>query len=491
MAHGISLARWQNIRSLVRAALALMGPIAPGRHLGGLKPDWAALYLQLPDRPLRSGLSRLFHHCSATGIPPSRFDRAAFDGFVESLGNSLLKDPAGTVRTSQRAWAKARSLIPDWPAVDIQGSASGAARTYALPWTDFQASLVTDIRKWLSRLGTPDLLDDGDFMPVRPRTLATREAELRRFVSAVVLSGQDITTLCSLADVVNPKVVKIGLQFHLTRRCIERGGEAPSDLASTAGVLLAIARHWARSPPEHIAEISRMVRRLRPRRVGMTRKNRDRLRPFDNPEVARKLIDLPQLLMCKADSSKRPAAGARLAAHATAIELLLVAPMRLANLAALDIDRHLVQPKHNAKAMTVVIHGSEVKNGRDLEYPLPERTVRLLKLYCDRFRPVLAGAESTALFPGRGGKPMEAGGLSRLVAAEVRAHLGLAVHVHLFRHITAKLYLDQFPGDLETVRRALGHDSTASTAAFYTGLDTPAALRYFDAVVLGHGSRRS
>jgi site-specific recombinase XerC len=395
------------------------------------------------------------------------------------------------VKATQRAWAKAAAMILHWPAVDIGRPTSGAGRTYALPWTDFPATLVADVRSWLARLGTSDFLDGGDFTPVRPRTLQTREAELRRFVSALVLSGQEITTLRSLADVVDPKVVKIGLQFHLARRSIERGGEAPSDIASIAGVLLAIARYWVKSPPEHIAEISRMVRRLRPRRVGMTRKNRDRLRPFDDPAAARQLVDLPQVLMRKAAGSNRPAAGARLAAHAVAIELLLVAPMRLANLAALDIDRHFVRPTHDPNAMAVVLPGAEVKNGRDLEYPLPERTVSLLKLYCDRFRPVLAGADSTALFPGRGGRPMEAGGLSQLVAAEVRQHLGLAVHVHLFRHITAKLYLDQFPGDLETVRRALGHGTTASTAAFYTGLETPAAVRHFDAVILGHGSRRS
>jgi hypothetical protein len=40
---GISRGRWNNIRSLLRTALALVQPISPGRHRNDLLPEWLAL----------------------------------------------------------------------------------------------------------------------------------------------------------------------------------------------------------------------------------------------------------------------------------------------------------------------------------------------------------------------------------------------------------------------------------------------------------------
>jgi integrase len=60
----------------------------------------------------------------------------------------------------------------------------------------------------------------------------------------------------------------------------------------------------------------------------------------------------------------------------------------------------------------------------------------------------------------------------------------LRVHPHLFRHLGAKLYLDANPGEYETVRRVLGHRSLQTTIDFYTGLETPAAVRHFDKTIL-------
>jgi site-specific recombinase XerD len=58
------------------------------------------------------------------------------------------------------------------------------------------------------------------------------------------------------------------------------------------------------------------------------------------------------------------------------------------------------------------------------------------------------------------------------------------VHPHLFRHIGAKLFLDDNPGAYEVVRRVLGHRAIATTTNFYTGLETAAAVRHFDATIL-------
>jgi hypothetical protein len=58
---GFSKARWNNIRSLLRAALELVTPVSPGRHLTPLSPAWQALWDRLPMRRLKNRLSRLMH----------------------------------------------------------------------------------------------------------------------------------------------------------------------------------------------------------------------------------------------------------------------------------------------------------------------------------------------------------------------------------------------------------------------------------------------
>ena len=48
LALGFSKGRWNNLRSLLRAALELVVPMAPGRHLAPLSPAWQALWDRLP-----------------------------------------------------------------------------------------------------------------------------------------------------------------------------------------------------------------------------------------------------------------------------------------------------------------------------------------------------------------------------------------------------------------------------------------------------------
>ena len=63
---------------------------------------------------------------------------------------------------------------------------------------------------------------------------------------------------------------------------------------------------------------------------------------------------------------------------ALAIEILLVAPMRLRNLSRLELGRHLQQAGRGRNShWAIVIPGEEVKNGQPIELPLPERSVQL------------------------------------------------------------------------------------------------------------------
>jgi integrase len=226
-----------------------------------------------------------------------------------------------------------------------------------------------------------------------------------------------------------------------------------------------------------------IVRRLDTGRRGLTETNRARLRPLDDPSNAAALLRLPRRLISIAARNRQPRQGAIQAQIAVAIEILIMAPLRISNLVHLDLERNLVRPGRS-KALHIVIAREQVKNREPLEYPLPAESVELIERYLRDFRPRLASAGSTALFPGEQGKPKRRNTLGKQISDTIRAHTGMPMHPHLFRHAMAKLFLDANPGAYEVVRRTLGHRSIDTTTAYYTGLETPAAVRHFDQTLL-------
>ena len=302
---------------------------------------------------------------------------------------------------------------------------------------------------------------------------------MRAFASAVVRMGQDPATLTSLSDLVEIETFKTGLRFLLGRE----DGTSTTAIADVATVLKAVARHHVRVAPDHLERMGGIVRRLATARPGLTETNRNRLRPFDDRQNIGALLLLPAELMRRARRHPNAQRGAVLAQMAVAIEVLLMAPIRMSNLVNIDVKRHLVRSGRNG-ALHIVIGADEVKNREPLEYPLPSESIDLLERYLREFRPLLTAGENTALFPGVKGGAKNQAFFSTQIARTIRAHTGLRVHPHLFRHIAAKLFLDANPGAYEVVRRVLGHRSIDTTVGFYTGLETPAAVRHFDKTIL-------
>ena len=246
--------------------------------------------------------------------------------------------------------------------------------------------------------------------------------------------------------------------------------------------LKAIARHHVRVDAQHLERMAAVIGRLDPPKRGLTAKNRSRLRPLDDPKTALALVQLPAKLMALAEREQRTRCARRgWRRRRSRIEILLMAPIRIGNLGTLDVERHLIRPNRTGKALHIVIESSEVKNREPLEYPLPPGSVELIERYLTQFRPALAPAGSTALFPGGSQGCKHGNTLREQIADAVFTHTGMRVHPHLFRHIAAKLFLDANPGSYEVMRRVLGHRSIETTTAFYTGLETASAVRHFDA----------
>ena len=166
---------------------------------------------------------------------------------------------------------------------------------------------------------------------------------------------------------------------------------------------------------------------------------------------------------------------------ALAVEILLFAPIRLGNLAGLELGRHLLRTGTGRRLRYhLVIPGEEVKNGCPVDLTLSAETSALLELYRTRVRPVLAPANSAWLFPGENGRakaPVTLGGqISRFLERE----LGLRFTPHQFRHLVGFAHLRRMPGQYETVRVLLGHRSIDTTLRHYAGLEGAAAARHYD-----------
>ena len=478
--HNLSPGRWANIRSLLRAGLATVTTVSPGRQQNQLTPDWAAAAAMLPLR-LHHPLSKLMHFFAAEGVPPHQVDAVSLERFAAFLDASLLAKPKTALNDSRAAWNRACRDIEHWPGNPL--AVPPRQDLYGRPWSAFPASLEVDCQQWLHDLGSCDLLAELPFAPVRPATLRKREQQMRSFASALLCRGIPADELRSLADLVSIANLKEGLRFHLERR----GGSTSSAIADLASTLKAVARHWVKVPEAHLQQIEALRGRLECRKRGLTPKNRDRLRALDDPGNIQALVNLPERLMSLADknAASSPLQAARLARDAVAIELLLMAPLRVGNLAELDLEQHLLCPSRTSNLMHVVIPGRRVKNIEELEYPLPAASIDLLQRYLQRYRPSLAQLGSTALFPARDGGAKTGQILGQGLSKTIFKHTGLRVNPHLFRHIAAKLYLNEHPGGYEAIRRVLGHRSIETTTGFYTGLETAAAVRHFDKTILG------
>ena len=263
-------------------------------------------------------------------------------------------------------------------------------------------------------------------------------------------------------------------------------------MQNKASVLLAIARHHLQLPPKEIDAIQSIKKRALKPYTGMTAKNRARLAQIDAPRHRAALYNLPFVLMKRAKSNPTSPRSRLAAMRAVAMAILMAAPIRIRNLAALDIERHLlIEGTGKHRRYAIWIEGSEVKNGVPLELNLGPEVSELLAGYLDGFRHQRGARSGTALFPDGSGASRLPCNLGQDIASTIRRETGLEINPHLFRHLAAKLYLERNPGDYETVRRLLGHKKLDTTLNAYASFDNRRAQgRYHDAVLNARNSRR-
>ena len=348
---------------------------------------------------------------------------------------------------------------------------------YVLLWSDFPTSLKTDVDAFRIRLSGADLSEDGPPRPARAATLKTREYQLRVSASALVHKGVDAESIRSIADLVTLERYKLILRFLLDRH----DGQSSPQIAQMAAFLKGVAKHWAKADDLTLFQMQKVASRLSIGRRGLTAKNRERLRPFDDLQTVALFLGLSRRIRREVERDRRaPKLKAIDAQMAAAIAILQVVPLRLGNLASLDMRKNLIA---RGRRLYLVVPEGDTKNSEPVDFELPPETVEIVAWYIRDYRPHLVRAPTDALFPGEGTGPKAAYGLGPQIKDAVFRFTGLKVNTHLFRHAGAKIFLDQRPGQYEVVRQVLRHRSIETTTSFYAGAETRSAGQHYASVI--------
>ena len=433
---------------------------------------------QAPDRHTRSQGVGFTGFLCREGIPLSEANEEhlrAYGAELASLGVRRLKQ---AIRDSARAWNKLVDTVPGWPRHRLVPPTSHRS---LLRFEDLPEEFRQDCLTYLSsraEAGEDYLFSDSSTEPWAAATVKDRRGKLCQLALHYIETGGRLSELKSLSDLF------VGNTFKKILKRIESktGGQKNGHAANLAHNLLIIAKHYVEAPQEVIDAIRNAKNKLRPGKMGMTAKNRSRLRALIQDKDLPRLLRLPSDFIDTLDVSCPTLSDAVKVQSALAIQIVLLAPMRAKNLAALDIDEHF---DFVSQAQThIEIKGVDVKNDADLSYVLGPRFMRLYRLYVDVYLPLLRkGSNSSALFISRNGLVKSPAALGSQVQAFIKAQTGLYVNIHLFRHLAGYIFLLHNPGQYEPVRQLLGHKDIRTTTNFYVGLEDEAIFKSYSAIL--------
>jgi integrase len=479
---GMKTGRWKNVQSLVGAALGHFGiVVVQGRIREAPSPEWQAILgLLETDAGRHFHLWRFARYCTQTGVAPDAVCDALIARYEDDLiCRSLVSEPERSAREAARFWNEAAAAHPAWPQQRL--ALPDNRNVFAPGWETYPESLVRDAGAWCASLGDSDPFAERSFMPLKPGSVASRRKHLKLYLGALVLRGVDPADLVDLAAAVTPARATLALRFFWERA----GKKVTTHTYALASTALMIARHWARLPQADVKRLADMTAQMRPDACGMTPGNRKLLMQLSDPDKRDALLELPSVLLAEAISLGAPTVQAALTVQtAVLIGVLLRVPMRLTNLRNLRVGVNL-RPGPKG-AMSVSVPGIEVKNGVAIDGALTGETARLLEIYIKRYRPQLVKGDTDFLFPGaRAGAAKCAVGVREQIQRVLADRVGIDFNPHTFRHLAAYLMLQDKPGCYGSVQRVLGHKSQQSTMAFYSGLETPAALEDYDDLIAG------
>ena len=190
-----------------------------------------------------------------------------------------------------------------------------------------------------------------------------------------------------------------------------------------------------------------------------------------------------------ADRARLPArqvhAAARDFRDGLIIALLVARPLRIKNLAEIEIGTHLRQ---TTTRTTLEFTAAETKTHVAICEQWPEALLPPLARYLVEIRPLLIAAPATGgnqrrpgepgarLWVGQGGTLFSATGLNLALRRHAERTLGFAMSAHRFRDSVATSIANDDPTKATYAARMLGHKRLSTTERHYIAQDNAAAL---------------
>jgi len=442
-----------------------------------LLPAWSALIAPISNRYEKSFMNQFGLYCSSVGIEPvsvtdevlAGFERWALeDGRTVSRAKQLRRDVT-------KAWNKCSETQAGWPQITLELIDSRPPPSVSI--SDLPQSFDDDLKRFLHRSTRKNLFETSRLKPLSSASRYDRQNKILLMATLLIQSGVDASLIKGLRDLVTPSARKA-----ILGRLWDRAGEkANAHFYNLARLLMQIAKNWAKVSEEELALFKAAESNLRPEKTGMTPKNEARLRVLTNPANISKIVSLAMQVIGDLDHATPTVLDAVEVQSAIAIAILLIAPIREKNLAEIDIERTLHRVRD--EEWFLVIPGHDVKNKEDLTFPMPQAIVDLIKVYLDRYRPLLLKKPSTKLFISFNGRPKTPAEIGAQLPKFIKKHTGLEMNVHIFRHFAAYLYLKAHPGNYESVRQLLAHKDVSTTVRFYTKLEQIESFRQYDTVI--------
>ena len=163
------------------------------------------------------------------------------------------------------------------------------------------------------------------------------------------------------------------------------------------------------------------------------------------------------------------------------IAFLATRPLRLANLTAIEVGKHMTK---EGTVYWCRFAGPETKEGQPLDFPMPKALTIWLDHYLAVHRPLLLrGGNSNKLWISTRSKPMVDNTVYCRVTHTTKQLIGKPINPHLFRDCVATFIAEQMPEEVKIIARILGHATLATAEDYYNHASMLSAqTRYLEAL---------
>jgi len=444
---------------------------------------WQKLHQLLTDQSTRYRLAPLMRFCSAIAVEPASVDEHVLDRFLRHReATSTRAGDLAARRIIAMLWNGCVGVVEGWPGQTLEVPVLKGRG--GLAWQDLPEGWRSDADAYLKFLSTIHPDKNGNRLaPCAQSTITTRKRELVAAANMAVQAGVPLESLTSLAAMLRPEVANIIIDAYW-----KKDGDVPAAYTINLAIRIeAIARQMRLLSADELKALADLRYAMEQHREeGMTEKNLAVVRAVLTPGVWNRVFKLPERLMEQARKMQNsaPVRAALLAQIAVAVAILLVAPVRLGNLAAIRLDVNLIKPGGPDGNYWLRFPKFDVKNKQALQFAFKGRLTELIDEYVSDFRPALMkGKNHDWLFPGRSTDHKEKISFSTQIVDQVEKATGLRVTIHQYRHAAAAMLLKHRPGEYELVRQLLGHKSVETTKRFYLDLETTVSSEIFTEIV--------